>query len=165
MKKLLTHNWTRAREKPENLVYMEEPAPTQPAHTCTTENKRWGTDWPSVNQLVWKTHHIKSQQEPKTNDIHRANIKHSSRSVRSGDQGDYSTESQRYSTTKVHTKNSDQGVRTEQRKKQRLTGRVSQAMGRQRNNPQMKGKGEVSETMLNEKQASKLSDTSSKNLI
>ena len=38
-----------------------------------------------------------------------------------------------------------QEVRTEQLKKHRLTGRVSQAMGRQRNNPKMKGKEEVSE--------------------
>ena len=51
-----------------------------------------------------------------------------------------------------------QGDRTEQLKKQRLTGRVSQTMGRQRNNPQMKGKEEVSETMLNVKEASQLSD-------
>ena len=58
-----------------------------------------------------------------------------------------------------------QGVRTEQLKKQRLTGRVSQTMGRQRNNPQMKGKGEVSDTMLNEKEASQLSDNEFKKLV
>ena len=38
-------------------------------------------------------------------------------------------------------------------------------MGRQRNNPQMKGKGEVSERMLNEKEASQLSDTEFKELV
>ena len=38
-------------------------------------------------------------------------------------------------------------------------------MGRQRNKPQMKGKGEVSETMRNEKQASQLSDTDFKELV
>ena len=38
-------------------------------------------------------------------------------------------------------------------------------MGRQRNNPQMKGKGEVSETMLNEKEASQLSHTEFKELV
>ena len=39
-------------------------------------------------------------------------------------------------------------------------------MGRQRNNPQLKGKGEGSETMLNEKQASKLSsDTEFKAMV
>ena len=37
-------------------------------------------------------------------------------------------------------------------------------MGRQRNNPQMKGKEEVSETMLNEKETSQLSDIKSKEL-
>ena len=38
-------------------------------------------------------------------------------------------------------------------------------MGRQRNNPQMKGKGEVSDTMLNEQQASQLADNEFKELI
>ena len=54
--------------------------------------------------------------------------------------------------SELYTKN--HGVKTEQLKKQRLTGRVSQTMGRQRNNPQMKGKGETSERMLNEIEAS-----------
>ena len=45
----------------------------------------------------------------------------------------------------------------EQLKKQRLTGRASQTMGRQRKKTQMKGKEEGSETMLNEKEASQLS--------
>ena len=38
-------------------------------------------------------------------------------------------------------------------------------MGRQRNNPQMKGKEEVSETMLTEKEASQLSDIEFKALV
>ena len=38
-------------------------------------------------------------------------------------------------------------------------------MGRQRNNPQMKGKGEVSETMLKEKEASQLSDNKFKAMV
>ena len=38
-------------------------------------------------------------------------------------------------------------------------------MARQRNNPHIKGKGKVSETMLNEKGASKLSDTEFKELV
>ena len=38
-------------------------------------------------------------------------------------------------------------------------------MGRQRNNSQMKGKEEVSETMLTEKEASQLSDTEFKALV
>ena len=38
-------------------------------------------------------------------------------------------------------------------------------MGRQRNNPQMKGKEEASETMLNEEEASQLSDTEFKTMI
>ena len=38
-------------------------------------------------------------------------------------------------------------------------------MGRQRNNPQMTGKEEVSETMLNEEEASQLSDVEFKALV
>ena len=38
-------------------------------------------------------------------------------------------------------------------------------MGRQRINPQMKGREEVSETMLSEKEASQLSDTEFKEMI
>ena len=38
-------------------------------------------------------------------------------------------------------------------------------MGRQRNNPQMKGKEEASETMLTEKEASQLSDTEFKAMV
>ena len=38
-------------------------------------------------------------------------------------------------------------------------------MGRQRNNPQVKGKEEVSETKLSEKEASQLSDTQFKELV
>ena len=52
-----------------------------------------------------------------------------------------------------------QGVKTDQFKKQRLTRRASKKkkIGRQRNNPQMKGKQETSETMLKEIEASQLS--------
>ena len=38
-------------------------------------------------------------------------------------------------------------------------------MGRKRNNPQMKGKEEASETMLTEKEASQLSDTEFKAMV
>ena len=38
-------------------------------------------------------------------------------------------------------------------------------MGRQRNNPQVKGMEEVSERMLNEKEASQLSDTEFKAMV
>ena len=38
-------------------------------------------------------------------------------------------------------------------------------MGRQRNNPQMKGKEEASERMLTEKEASQLSDTEFKAVV
>ena len=58
-----------------------------------------------------------------------------------------------------------QGVRTDEFKKQRLTIRVSETMGRQRNNPQMKRKEEVSEKMLTEKGASQLSDTEFKAMV
>ena len=58
-----------------------------------------------------------------------------------------------------------QGVRTEQLKRKKLRGRVSQTVGRQRNNPQMKGKVEVSETMQNEKEACQLSANEFKELV
>ena len=58
-----------------------------------------------------------------------------------------------------------QGVRTDQFKKQRLTRRVSQTMGRQRNNLQMKGKEESQERMLNEIEASQLSDIEFKAMV
>ena len=58
-----------------------------------------------------------------------------------------------------------QGVRTDQFKKQKLTRTVSEKMGRQRNNPQMKGKEETSEQMLNEIEASQLSDTEFKAVV
>ena len=96
-------------------------------------------------------------------DIHRANRNHSPRSVRSGDQGDCTQNLTGILPQKVTPK--PQGVRTEQLKKQRLTGRISQTMGRQRNNPQMKGKEEASETMLNEIEASQLSDTEFKAMV
>ena len=38
-------------------------------------------------------------------------------------------------------------------------------MGRQRNNPQMKGKEEVAQTILNDKEASQLSDTEFKAMV
>ena len=59
-----------------------------------------------------------------------------------------------------------QVVRKDQFKKQRLTGRVSQPMGRQKkNNPQMKGQEEISETMLNEKEQVNYQILSSKNWL
>ena len=80
---------------------MEEAAPIQPAHTYTTENEVG--DRLTLTQMVGKTHQRKTQQEPKTKDIHRANINHSPRSVRLGDQGDCTTKSHRYSITEVYT--------------------------------------------------------------
>ena len=109
-----------------------------------------------------KTHQRKSQQEPKTKDIHRANINHSPRSVESGDQETVPLNLTGILSQKFTPKT--QGVRTEQLKK-RLTGRVSQTMGRQRNNSQMKGKEKVSERMLNEIEASQLSDIEFKALV
>ena len=110
-----------------------------------------------------RAHQRKTQQQPNTKDIHRDNINHSPRSVRSGDQGDCTLTLTGILSQKFTPKN--KGVRTQQIKKQRLTGIVSQTMGRQRNNPQVKGKGEVSERMLNEKEASQLSDTEFKELV
>ena len=109
------------------------------------------------------THQRKTPQEPKTKDIHRGNIKHSPISVSSGDQGDCTLNLTGILSQKFTPKT--QGVKTEQLKKQRLTGRVSQTMGTQRNNPQMKGNEEGSETMLNENEAIQLSDIEFKELV
>ena len=101
-----------------------------------------------------RTHQRETQKDPKTKDIHRANINHSPRSVRSGDLEDCTTESHRYSTTKVYTINpggQNRATQEAEANRKNLTNN-----GRQRNNLQMKGKGEVSETMLNEKEASQL---------
>ena len=93
------------REKPQNLIHTEEPASAQPVHTCTTEYKMWWMELSSVNQLEGRTHQRKNQQQPNHKEINRANINHSPKSVRSGDQGDYTTESHRYSATEIYTKN------------------------------------------------------------
>ena len=58
-----------------------------------------------------------------------------------------------------------QRVITDQFKKQRLTRRVSQTIGRQRNKLQMKGKEETSERLLNEIEASQPSDTEFKAMV
>ena len=104
-----------------------------------------------------KTHQRKTQQETETKDIHTDNINHSSRSEKLGDQGDCTLNLTGILPQKFPPK--IQGIRTEQLKKHRLTRRISQTMGGQRNNPQMKGKEEVSETMITNKEASHLSDS------
>ena len=58
-----------------------------------------------------------------------------------------------------------QGDKTDQFKKQRQTRTVSQTIGRQGNNPEKKGKEEASERMLNEIEATQLSDTEFKAMV
>ena len=58
-----------------------------------------------------------------------------------------------------------QEVKIDQFKKQKQTRRVSQIMERQRNNPQSKGKEESSERVLNEIEASKLSNIEFKTMV
>ena len=144
MEKLLrTNNWTRARPKVSKPWKHRRTSFNTTCPHLHNRKQDVGMDWPSHNQLVGRTHQRETQQQPKTKDIPRASINHSPRSASWGDHGDYTTESHRYSTTEVYTVNA--GGQTEKLKKQRLTGRVSQIMGRQRNNPQMKGKEEASE--------------------
>ena len=69
MNKLLrTNNSKRAREKPQNLVHTEEPAPTQPDHYYTTENKSGGQTDPQITS--WRQRPTKESlnknQKPKT---------------------------------------------------------------------------------------------------
>ena len=93
-----------------------------------------------------------TQQQSKPNYIQRANvngIKGIPRASSSGDQENYTMESQSSPTIEVHT--IKPGSQTDQFKKQRLTKRVLQTMGRQKKkNPQIKGKEGASERMLNE---------------
>ena len=100
-----TNHWKRARGKSQNLVHTEESASTQPVYTCTTEYKSWWMEWPSVNQLEGRTHQRKTQQQSKSEEIQRANINNSPRPASSGDQGDFTTESHKSSTTVVHNRN------------------------------------------------------------
>ena len=80
-----------------------------------------------------------------------------------GDYREGTTESHWHSTIEVHTINP--GSQNRSISEADATRRVSQTMGRQRNNPQMKGKGEVSETVLNEKEAIQLLDSEFKELV
>ena len=86
-----------------------------------------------------------TQQQSKNKYIQRANINDSPRAPSSRDQGDCTSESHRSFTYKF--KPQTQGVRIDQFKKQRQTRRVSQIIGRQRNNLQSKGKEESPETV------------------
>ena len=74
-------------------------------HNRIQDLKTWWMKSPSVNQLVGRTHQRKTPKQSKPKDIHRANINDSPRPESSGDQGDCTTESHRYSTTEVHTIN------------------------------------------------------------
>ena len=115
-----------------------------------------------MNQLVGRTHQRNTQQQAKKT-IHRANINHSPRSVSSGDQGDCTTESHRYSTTEVYTKNPGGQNRVTQEaevNRKNLTNN-----GKTKKQTKMKGKEEVSETMLNEKKEIQLSDIEFKALV
>ena len=53
----------------------------------------------------------------------------------------------------------------DQLKKQKQIRRVSQMLGRQKNNPQLKGKEEFSERVLNEMEASQLPDIQFKSMV
>ena len=116
-----------------------------------------------MNQLVGRTHQRKSQQQSKPKDIHRGNISDSPRSVSLRDQGDCTTESHRSSTTEVHTINpgsQNRSIYEAEANKNSLANN-----GKTKNNPQVKGKEEVSERMLNEIEASQLSDIEFKTLV
>ena len=108
-----------------------------------------------------------TQQPPKHNYIQTANIngiKGILTVSSSGDRGHCTTESHRSPTIEVHTRNTRSQNRSIQEAEVKK-GRVSQIMGRQRNNPQMKGKEESSERMLKEKEASQLSDNEFKAMV
>ena len=74
----------------------------EPSETMINEKE---ASQPSDNKRVGKIHQRHIQKEPKTKDKHKANINHSPRSVRSGEQGNCTTKSHRYSITEVYTIN------------------------------------------------------------
>ena len=110
-----------------------------------------------------RTHQRKTQQQSKPKDIHRANINDSPRPRSARDQGNCTTESHRSSTIEVHTINpgsQNRSIYEAEANKNSLANN-----GKTKNNPQVKGKEEVSERMLNENDASQLSHTDFKELI
>ena len=100
-----------------------------------------------------------TQQQSNPNYKQRDNIngiKGIQRSSSLGDQGDCTAESHRSPTIEVCA--IQQRVKADQSKKQKQTRRVSPKMERQRHSPQSKRKEESPERVLNEIEASKLSD-------
>ena len=99
-----------------------------------------------------------TQQQSKPNYNQRANINNTKGITRasSSDQGDCTAESHRSPTIEVCA--IKQRVKADQSKKQKQTRRVSPKMERQRHSPQSKRKEESPERVLNEIEASKLSD-------
>ena len=73
--------------------------------TPAQQKTRGGEQSDSQLTSWWDGCTIERPKTTKTKDIHRANINHSPRSVRSGDQRDCTTESHRYSATEVYTIN------------------------------------------------------------
>ena len=106
-----------------------------------------------------------TQQKSKPNYIQRANInviKDIPRASRSGEE----TAPLKFTGPLPYKLTPQtQGVKTDQFKNQRQTSRVSQKIGRQRNNPQMKRKEESSERLLNEIETSELLDTEFKTIV
>ena len=81
-----------------NQLQEQLPTPAQ-------QNTRGGGYSDPVNQLVGRAHQTKTQNQPKSKDIHRANINNSPTSVSSAYEGDCTTESHTYSITEVYTIN------------------------------------------------------------
>ena len=73
--------------------------------TPAQQKTRGGEQSDSQLTSWWEGCTIERPKTTKTKDIHRANINHSLRSVSSGDDGDCTTESHRYSTMEVYTIN------------------------------------------------------------
>ena len=90
-------------------------------------------------------------------------IKDVLRASSSGDQGDCTTESHRNPTIEVHNKKGRESKQINLRS--RTKQEESPKMGRKRNKPQLKGKKEAPERVLDETEASKLSDIEFKTMV
>ena len=93
----------KTKKKPQNFGHMEGPA--QHNLPTPTQQKTRGAGQTDSQLTSWWEGPPKTQKQPKTKDMHRANINHSQRSISLGDQTDCPTESHRYSTTEFYTIN------------------------------------------------------------
>ena len=123
---------------------------------CTTTHKAWWAEWPTVNQLEGRTHEKVIQQQSKPNYNQRANISGIDGTPRASSSGDQSRRLYHWISPGSYHRSSYNKVKKSNHinlKKQKQTRRISHIIGRQRNNPELEGKKESSERVLNKIEA------------